>query len=67
MVDMDAIVNSAASPEVAAEIYAASLLAVTVDIEAEKGYLGMLAARLCLPVELVSELERQVEAHRAMA
>lgn len=67
MVDMDAIVNSAASPEVAAEIYATSLLAVTVDSEAEKGYLGMLAARLCLLVELVSELERQVEAHRAMA
>lgn len=63
-VDMDAIVNSASSPEIAAEIYAASLLAVEVDTVAEKSYLGMLAARLRLPSELVLELERQVEAQR---
>ena len=66
-VDMDAIVNSATSPEIAAEIYAVSLLAVEVDTEAEKSYLGMLAARLGLPSELVKELERQVEAQRAAA
>ncbi|MEA3467733.1 MAG: tellurite resistance TerB family protein [Thermodesulfobacteriota bacterium] len=66
-VDMDAIVNSASSPEVAAEIYAASLLAVDVDTPAEKGYLAMLAARLRLPVELVTELERQVEAQKTFA
>ncbi len=63
-VDMDAIVNSATSPEIAAEIYAASLLAVDVDTPAEKGYLGMLAARLRLPSEFVVELERQVAAQR---
>lgn len=66
-VDMDAIVNSAGSPEVAAEIYAASLLAVEVDTAAEKGYLAMLAARLRLPDDLVAELERQVEAQKAYA
>ena len=38
-VDMDAIVNSATSPEVAAEIYVASLLAIDVDTAAEKSYL----------------------------
>ena len=65
-VDMDAIVNSATSPEIAAEIYTASLLAVEVDTPAEKGYLGMLAARLRLPSELVVEIERQVAAQRAI-
>jgi uncharacterized membrane protein YebE (DUF533 family) len=35
-VDMDEIVNSATSPEVAAEIYLASLLAIDVDTTAEK-------------------------------
>jgi len=66
-VDMDAIVNSASSPEIAAEIYTASLLAVDVDTAAEKGYLAMLAARLRLPSELVVELERQVEAQKTIA
>jgi uncharacterized membrane protein YebE (DUF533 family) len=60
-VDVDAIVNSAASPEVAAEIYLASRLAIDVDTPAEKSYLAMLAARLQLPPELVTELNRQVE------
>ena len=60
-VDMDAIVNSADSPEVAAEIYLASRLAIDVDTAAEKSYLDMLAARLNLLSELVAELHRQVE------
>jgi uncharacterized membrane protein YebE (DUF533 family) len=60
-VDMDAIVNSAASPEVAAEIYVASMLAIDVDTSDEKSYLAMLAARLKLPPELVTELNCQVE------
>jgi uncharacterized membrane protein YebE (DUF533 family) len=64
-VDMDAIVNSAHSPEVAAEIYIASLLAIDVDTAAEKSYLAMLAARLKLPPDLVTELHRQVEAQTA--
>ncbi len=59
-VDMDAIVNSATSPEVASEIYIASLLAIDVDTVAEKAYLGMLAARLQLPPQLVTELDNQV-------
>jgi uncharacterized membrane protein YebE (DUF533 family) len=59
---VDAIVNSATSPEVAAEIYIASLMAVDVDTPAEKSYLGMLAARLQLPPQLVTELELQVQA-----
>jgi uncharacterized membrane protein YebE (DUF533 family) len=66
-VDMDAIVNSATCPEVAAEIYAASLLAVEVDSAAEKAYLAMLAARLELPAQLVVEIERQVEVQKTFA
>jgi len=61
-VDIDAIVNSASSPEVAAEIYVASFMAVDVDTPAEKSYLGMLASRLKLPPKLVMELENQVNA-----
>lgn len=66
-VDVDAIVNSVGSPEIAAEIYVASLLGVEVDNAAEKAYLAMLAARLRLPPDLVTELERQVEAQKTFA
>jgi uncharacterized membrane protein YebE (DUF533 family) len=59
-VDMDGLIASATSPEVAAEIYIASLLAIDVDTAAEKSYLAMLAARLNIPPELASELRRQV-------
>lgn len=62
-VDMDAIVQSATCPEVAAEIYLASLLAIDVDTVEEQSYLGMLAARMRLPQELVKELHMQVENH----
>ncbi len=66
-VDVDAIVNSASSPEIAAEIYIASLLAIDVDNAAETSYLAMLAARLQLPQQLVTELESQVQAQKAFA
>ncbi|MGD8992906.1 MAG: tellurite resistance TerB family protein [Desulfobacterales bacterium] len=61
-VDMDEIVASATCPEVAAEIYVASLLAIDVDTAAEESYLNMLAARLNIPPDLAAELRRQVEA-----
>lgn len=64
-IDMDAIVNSATCPEVASEIYIASLLAIDVDTAAEKAYLAMLAARLQLPPQLVTELDNQVSALKA--
>ncbi len=66
-VDVDAIVNSATSPEIAAEIYIASLLAVDFDTAEEKAYLAMLAARMGLPSALVAELESQVEAQKDFA
>lgn len=60
-VDMDSIVNAATTPEVAAEIYVASLLAIDVDTVEEQSYLAMLAARLKLPRELVTQLHAQVD------
>ena len=59
--DVDAIVQSATSQEIAAEIYLASLLAIDVDTIEEQSYLGMLAARMRLPQELVRELHKQVD------
>lgn len=58
--DLDAIVNSASCPETAAEIYAASLIAVDPSGAAEKGYLSMLAARLKLDPGLVDHLHGNV-------
>jgi len=56
--DLDAIVKGASQPEVAVEIYAASLLAIDPDHPAEKAYLQMLAARLGLADELVAEIHK---------
>lgn len=66
-VDMDSLIKSATSPEIAAEIYTASLLAVEVDDNAERGYLNMLAARLKLPIQLVMEIEKQVKEQKVFA
>ena len=60
--DVDAVAGAAATPEEAAEIYAASLLAIDVDNAAERGYLAMLAARLKLDDALVAHLHGNVAA-----
>ena len=54
--DIDAVARPAQSPEQAAEIYAASLLAIDPDGAAERGYLAMLAVRLKLDPALVQHL-----------
>jgi uncharacterized membrane protein YebE (DUF533 family) len=59
--DIDAVARGAQSPEQAAEIYVASLLAIDVDNPAERGYLAMLAARLKLDAKLVAHLHATVE------
>ena len=59
--DIDAVARGAQSPEQAAEIYVASLLAIDVDNPAERGYLAMLAARLKLDGRLVEHLHATVE------
>ncbi|MES0884685.1 tellurite resistance TerB family protein [Roseibium sp. SCP14] len=58
--DLDKVVAFATCPETAAEIYAASRLAIDPDHPAEKAYLQMLAARLELDPGLVDEIELAV-------
>ncbi|MCB1351301.1 MAG: tellurite resistance TerB family protein [Rhodobacteraceae bacterium] len=57
-VDINAIADQVRSPAQAAEIYAASLLAIHVDSEEERRYLADLAAALGLDGATVSELHR---------
>ena len=59
--DVDAVATGARSPEEAAEIYAASLLAIDIDNPAERGYLSLLAARLGLDEKLVAHLHATIE------
>lgn len=58
--DMESIVREATSPELAAEIYTASLLAIDADGAAERGYLSMLATRLALAPSLVEQIHANV-------
>jgi uncharacterized membrane protein YebE (DUF533 family) len=62
--DIDAVAAAATSPEAAAEIYAASLLAIDPDTPAERGYLQLLAARLGLDPALAAHLEAGAAAAR---
>ena len=57
--DIDAVVASATSPEVAVELYAASVLAINVDDPAEQTYLADLAERLKLDPDLRARLETE--------
>lgn len=61
-VDIAALAAEVRSPAQAAEVYAASLLAIAVDTEAEKTYLRDLAAALRLQPAAVSELHRMTGA-----
>ncbi|MQT13837.1 tellurite resistance TerB family protein [Segnochrobactrum spirostomi] len=63
--DIDGVVASATTPELAAEIYAASLIAVTADAPVGRAYLDLLAARLKLDPGLKSALEAAVTEHLA--
>lgn len=58
--DTERIVRSATSPQLAAEIYAASLLAINVDTEAERSYLANLAGKLRLDPGVVQRLHATV-------
>jgi uncharacterized membrane protein YebE (DUF533 family) len=61
-VDIDVLVAAAQTPQMAAEVYAAALLAIEIDTPAERAWLAMLAARLDLPVPLVAQLEARAGA-----
>ncbi|WP_082560878.1 tellurite resistance TerB family protein [Devosia sp. Root685] len=56
--DINAVVSRADTPEHAAEIYAASLVAITADTPAEQAYLEALAAKLRLDPALVTEIHK---------
>jgi uncharacterized membrane protein YebE (DUF533 family) len=63
--NLDDVIGGLDSPELATEVYAASLLAVYPANRAERAYLDMLAARLNLEPGLVAELESGVSAESA--
>jgi uncharacterized membrane protein YebE (DUF533 family) len=65
--DLDAIVAPAVCEETAAEIYAASLMAIDRTRAAEQAYLGLLAARLNLAPGLVEHLNANVDVAMANA
>ena len=60
--DMEAVIAAATCTETAAELYAASLIAIDTAGAAEQGYLGMLAARMKLPPELAAHLQANMAA-----
>jgi len=59
--DIDSVVQAATTPEIAADIYAASCLAIDPDDPAEQAYLTMLSSRL----QLDPELKVLIESHAA--
>jgi len=56
--DMEPIVAGAKTPEIAAEVYAASVVAVGTPSPAETAYLKNLAGRLKLPQPVIDELHK---------
>ena len=60
--DLNAVVARADSAEHGAEIYAASLVAITADTPAERAYLDALAHKLRLDPGLVAEIHKQAGA-----
>lgn len=63
--DIDALAAEVTTPEQAAQIYAASLMAISVDSAAETAYLRDLAARLRLDPAAVAELHQMTGAPAA--
>lgn len=59
-IDIDALVRAVPNEQVAAQIYAASLMAIEVDTEGERLYLADLAAKLRLDPNAVAFLHRSM-------
>lgn len=57
-IDMDDLVSQVRSPEVAVQVYSASLLAIDVDTPAEKEYLQKLAQALNLDAETIARVHQ---------
>lgn len=58
--DVDAVIRDVTTREEAAQIYAASLMAIDIDKPSEQAYLALLAARLKLPEPLVAAMHERV-------
>ena len=56
--DINAVVAGANTPELASEIYAASLVAISADTASERAYLDALASKLKLEPGLVVEIHK---------
>ncbi len=65
--DMEPVVQSARTPEIAAEVYAASVIAVGTPSPAEGHYLKRLAGRLSLPDGVVGEIHAALGVQSASA
>jgi uncharacterized membrane protein YebE (DUF533 family) len=59
-IDIDALVRDVPNQQVAAQIYAASLMAIEVDTDAERRYLADLASKLGLDPNAVAFLHRSM-------
>ena len=59
--DLEGLTREVNSPEVAAEVYAASLLAIEVDTAAERDYLRRLASRLGLDDATVQRIHQMMD------
>ena len=55
--DLDGLVAGVTSPDLAAAVYAASVMAIRVDTPAEETYLGQLANRLQIPPQVRASLD----------
>jgi uncharacterized membrane protein YebE (DUF533 family) len=59
-IDLDALVRVVPNAQAAAQVYAASLMAIQVDTEAERRYMSDLAARLGLDTNAVAYMHKAV-------
>ena len=59
--DLDTIVDGVKTPELARQVYAASLMAIDVDTERERRYMTSLAGRLGLDGSTVEQIHRSLE------
>jgi uncharacterized membrane protein YebE (DUF533 family) len=57
---IDSLLPTISGPEMAAEVYAVSLLAVDVDTKAERDYLNYLRSRLEMDESKVEEIHKQL-------
>jgi uncharacterized membrane protein YebE (DUF533 family) len=63
--DLEGLTRGVHSPEIAAQLYAASLLAIEVDTAAERDYLRRLASRLGLDGATVQRIHQMMDAPAA--